>query len=62
MNKNTKALLYASKEAGLEIHTEKTSMFLSPRQNSRQNPIINTGNRFFENVTKLKYLGMTITN
>jgi hypothetical protein len=38
IKKNTETLIYASKEAGLEINIEKTKyMLLSPRQNVCQN-------------------------
>jgi hypothetical protein len=47
----------ASKEVGLEVHTERIKrMFMSHYQNSGQNHNIKTGNRYFENVAKVKYL------
>jgi hypothetical protein len=37
-------------------------MIISCHLNAGQNQNINTANELFENVAKLKYLGMTITN
>jgi hypothetical protein len=37
-------------------------MLLSHHQNARQNHGIKIGNRCFENVEQLKYLGMTVTD
>jgi hypothetical protein len=37
-------------------------MLLSRHQNSRQNPRIKRGNRLFENVFQLKYMGTILTN
>jgi hypothetical protein len=37
-------------------------MLLSLRQNAVQNHDIKIGDRFFENVAQLKYLGTTVTN
>jgi hypothetical protein len=51
INKNTEALLDASKEVGLEINAEKaTHVFMSRHQATGQN------------VANFKYLGMTVTN
>jgi hypothetical protein len=35
---------------------------LSRRQNAGKNHNISIANRYFENVTEIKYLGMTVTN
>jgi hypothetical protein len=61
--KNTRTLIDASKEVGLEINVEKTKyMLVSRDQNASQNRGIKLGNRSFENVSQFKYLGTTVTN
>jgi hypothetical protein len=63
IKKNTQTLFDASKEVGLEVNTKKTKyMLLSRHKYARQNHDIKRGNRCFENVAHLKYLGTTITN
>jgi hypothetical protein len=63
INKNTQTLIDASKEVGLEVNVEKTKYVLvSQDQNAGQNRQIKIGNRSFENVPQLKYLGTTVTN
>jgi hypothetical protein len=58
IKKNTQTLIYASKEVGLEVNSEKTKyMLLSRRQNAGQNHDIKIGNRCFENVAQFRYLG-----
>jgi hypothetical protein len=48
---------------GLEVNTEKTKyMLLSRHQNAGQSYDIKIAKRCFENVTKFRYLGTTITN
>jgi hypothetical protein len=60
---NTEVLLNASKETGLEVNTEKTkSMFMCHHQKTGQIHNIKAANKSFENVAKLKYLGITVTN
>jgi hypothetical protein len=61
--KNTEALLDASKEAGLEVNPEKTKyMLMSRYDKAGQKHSINTANRSFEGEAKFKYLGTTLTD
>jgi hypothetical protein len=61
IEKNTEALLYASKEVGLEVHPEKTKYILmSHCQKAGQKHNINVANRSFEDVAKFEYLGTTL--
>jgi hypothetical protein len=63
IQKNTKALLDASKEAGLEVNAEKTKyMLVSLCQKAGQRQIIKIANRSFKDVAKFKYLGTTLTD
>jgi hypothetical protein len=56
-------LLQPSKEVGLEVNAEKTkSIFTSYHQNAGKNHNLMIANKFFENVSEFKYLGMTVTN
>jgi hypothetical protein len=53
----------ASRDVGLEINAEKTKyMIMSRHPNSGQNQNIRIANELFENVSKFKYLGTTLTN
>jgi hypothetical protein len=52
INKNTKTLIAARKEVGLEVNGEKTKYMLVPRdQNAGQNRELKIGNRSYENVS-----------
>jgi hypothetical protein len=60
---NTKTLLEASRDIGLEINAEKTKyMIMSRHPNSGQNQNIRRANESFENAEKCKYLGTTLKN
>jgi hypothetical protein len=61
IQRNTKVLLDASKEVGLEVNPEKTKyMSVSRCQKAGQGQSIKIGNRSFESVAKFKYLGTTL--
>jgi hypothetical protein len=58
INKNTKTLSDASKEVGLEVNVE--NMLVSQDQNAGQNREIKIGDRPFEGVSQVKYLGTAV--
>jgi hypothetical protein len=63
INKNTEALVDASKEVGLEVNTEKTKyMLMSRSQKTGQKRSIKIANRSFEDVAEFRYLGTTLTD
>jgi hypothetical protein len=63
IKENTETLLESSRDNGLEISAEKTKyMIMSRDLYSGQNQNMRTANESFENVAKLKYLGMSLTN
>jgi sorting nexin-29 len=63
IKENSKTLLEASRDIGLEIKAEKTKyMTMSCHPNSGQNQNIRIANESFENVAKFKYLETTLTN
>jgi hypothetical protein len=60
--KNAEALSYASKEVGLEVSQGKSKyMLMSRNQKVGQKHSINIVNRSFQDMTKFKYLGTTLT-
>jgi hypothetical protein len=63
IKENTKTLLEASRDIGLEINAEKTKYMIMPcHPNSGQNQNVKIANESFENVAKFKYLAMTLTD
>jgi hypothetical protein len=62
IQKNTDALLDASKEVGLEVDPEKTKYMLRSRKKAGQKHSIKMVNRSFEGVSEFKYLGTTLTD
>jgi hypothetical protein len=62
IQKNTGALLDASKEVGLEGNSEKTKCMLMSRKKAGQKHDIKIANRSFEGVAKFKYLETILTD
>jgi hypothetical protein len=63
IKKNMEALLDASKKVGLEVNQEKIKcMLMSHSQKIGQKHSIKIANRSFEDVTKFRYLGTTLTD
>jgi hypothetical protein len=63
VNKNTEAVLDASKEVGLEVNPEKTKyMLTSHNQIVGQKHSIKIANRSFQDVAEFKYPGTTLTD
>jgi hypothetical protein len=62
IQKNTKALLDASKEVGLEVNPEKTKYMLSRCKMAGQKHSTKVANRCFVDEPKFKYLGTTLTD
>ncbi|KAJ4450282.1 hypothetical protein ANN_01702 [Periplaneta americana] len=63
IRENTRILLEASKEIGLEVNPEKTKyMIMSRDGNIVRNGNIKIVNLSFEEVEEFKYLGATVTN
>jgi hypothetical protein len=61
MKENTETLLEASRDVDVEINAEKTKyVIMSHHENLEQNQNIRITNESFENVTKFRYLGMTL--
>jgi hypothetical protein len=60
--KNTKALLQASREDGLQVNTGKTKyVVMSRHQNVGQNHNLLAAIKSLENVAKFKYFGKWVT-
>jgi len=60
--KNTEALVVASKQIGLEVNADKTKyMVMSRDQNAGRSHSIKNGNTSFERVVEFKCLGTTLT-
>jgi hypothetical protein len=63
IQKNTKALLDASKEVGLEVNPEKTRYIsVSWCDKAGQRQSMKIANRYFEDMAKFKYLETTPTD
>jgi hypothetical protein len=63
IQKNTKSLLDAGKELGLEVNPKKTKYMLTPCcQKAGQRHSIKIADWSFEDVAKCKYLGTTLTD
>jgi hypothetical protein len=61
IQRNTKALLDATDEVGLEVNPEKTKYMLVSRcQKAGKRQSIKVGNRSFKSVAKFRYLGTTL--
>jgi uncharacterized protein related to proFAR isomerase len=61
VEKITQALVFASKETGLEVNADKTNYIVMSRdQNVGRIHSIKTDNSFFERVEEFKYLGTTL--
>jgi hypothetical protein len=62
IQKNTKALVYASKEVGLEANSEKIKYMLMSRKKAGKKHGMKKANTSFEGVAKFKYLGIILTD
>ena len=60
---NTVAMIFASKEIGLELNADKTRYMVTPRdQNAGRNHNMKDDSRTFERAEEFKYLEITLTN
>jgi len=63
IKKNTEALVFASKEIGLEVNTDQTKyMVISGDQNAGRSHDIKMHNSSFERVEHFRYFGTNRTN
>ena len=63
IEKNTEALVVASKEISLEVNADKTKCMVMPRdQNAGWSHSIKIDNIFFERVEEFSYLVTSLTN
>jgi hypothetical protein len=63
IKRTTKATIDSTNEDAVEVNRQKIKYkLMSCHQNSMKNHYIEIANRSFENVTKYKYLGTTVTN
>jgi hypothetical protein len=62
IKENSKTLLEASRDVGLEINAKKTKYMIMSHPNSGQNQNIRIANESFEKLAKFKYFGTTLTN
>jgi hypothetical protein len=63
VTKNPAAYLASSKGVSLQVNAGKTKYaFTSRQQNAKQNHNIKDAKKLFQNVAKLQYLGLTLTN
>jgi hypothetical protein len=61
IQKNTKAILGASKEVGLEVSPEKTKyMLMSHNNKAAQRQTMKIANGFLEGIAEFIYLGTTV--
>jgi hypothetical protein len=57
VKKKAEALVFASKETGLEVRDDKKNMVMSPNQNAGESHNIKIDDSTFERVEQFKYLG-----
>ena len=63
VKENAEALVFATKEIGLEVNADKTKyMIMSRDQNAGRSHSMKTDNSSTERVEEFKYLGTTLTN
>ena len=63
VKKNAEALVFATKEIGLEVNADKTKYTIMSRdQNAGLSHSMKTDNTSIERVEEFKYLGTTLTN